>query len=217
MLTTLRLVTTVLTILWPFIAYRFTRARLLEKKRLIGLGERPNNQWLYSTQSFVLAITIASLIQSFYMPFRVASDRMSPHLDKGSLVIVERFNRHFIKGDIISYKEGKKDFLGLVAKTRAVNDSSKNLLITDYRGKEVNVLDSEGLWPSEVWQQPSQSQPAPSKPRKPSPSSITIKVSPKRRWKSSAKTMSKASTSPTPTLNEEGPSAPCPKEEPQEP
>ena len=139
MLDILRLITTVLTILWPFLAYRFTRARLLEKKRLLGLGERSNNQWLYSTQSFVLAITIASLIQSFYMPFRVASDRMSPHLDKGSLVIVERFNRHFIKGDIISYKEGKKDFLGLVAKTRAVNDSSKNLLVTDYRGKEVNV------------------------------------------------------------------------------
>ena len=134
-----RLVGTPLILAWIFLSYRLAHSRTLEGKRLLGLSETTGKWWLTWIHNFAMGITIACLIRSFFMPFSVGSDRMSPQLEKGSLVFVERLNKQFNQGEIIAYKEGERDFFGLVAKTRSATDSSKDLLVTDQRGKEFTV------------------------------------------------------------------------------
>ena len=135
----LRVAYTASIILWAFLGYRFARNRLLQKKRLLGLGEKPDHWSLHWTQTFAMAITIAFLIRSFYMSFYVRTDRMSPELEQGSLAFVQRINSRFNQGEIIAYKEGKEAYFGIVAKTKALNSPARNLLVTDHRGKEFNV------------------------------------------------------------------------------
>ena len=103
------------------------------------MGEKTGHWWLDLTQTFAIALIIATLIRSFYMPIHVITESVSPQLEKGSLAVVQRTNRHFSQGEIIAYKKDNKCYSGFVAETKTANSSDKNLLVTDYRNEEFNV------------------------------------------------------------------------------
>ncbi|WP_372365278.1 hypothetical protein [Candidatus Uabimicrobium sp. HlEnr_7] len=92
-----------------------------------------------SWKSWVIPITIIAIIWTCGLFMRIKTAKISPIIQKDSLVFVWRWVYSFMPGDVVVYKEEKRYKYALVTQV----DSDKLVISV---GKEQKILDQENVW-----------------------------------------------------------------------
>lgn len=135
----IRILASATIITWAVTRYCLTRTIVKKGQRLLGIGEATDQKWLNLIQIFAFSFIIATLIRSFCATFSITSDELSPQVERGSTVVVNRFSNKFVEGDIVVYKGESQDLTGLAAETHALNKKYDSLLISDNQGKKYKI------------------------------------------------------------------------------